>query len=201
MTYSSKLLESAVNELAKLPGVGRKTALRLALHLLKQDQGSVEMLSRSIVRMKEDIKHCSRCHNISDSDLCEICSSGKRDRKILCVVQDIRDIMAIENTGQYSGLYHVLGGILSPMEGIGPNDLNIVSLEKRIREDEIKEIILALPTTVEGDTTNYFLFRKLKDAKVLITTLARGVSIGDDIEYADEITLGRSIIHRLPYTE
>ena len=201
MTYSSKLLESAVNELAKLPGVGRKTALRLALHLLKQDQGAVEMLSRSIVRMKEDIKHCSGCHNISDSDICEICSSGKRDRKILCVVQDIRDIMAIENTGQYSGLYHVLGGILSPMEGIGPNDLNIVSLEKRIREDEIKEIILALPTTVEGDTTNYYLFRKLKDASVLITTLARGVSIGDDIEYADEITLGRSIIHRLPYTE
>lgn len=199
-TYSSKRLEEAVNEFSRLPGIGKKSALRLALHLLKQEAQNVEMFANSIVRMRNEIKYCEICHNISDLDICEICSNQKRDNSIICVVEDIRDVMAIENTGQFVGLYHILGGIISPMDGIGPKDLNIQSLVDRVKNTEVKEIILALSTTIEGDTTNFFIFKQLKDLNVELSSIARGISIGDEIEYADEITLGRSIINRLPYS-
>jgi recombination protein RecR len=192
-------LENAVNELARLPGIGRKTALRLALHLLRQDLQAVESFSQAIVVMRNEIKRCKQCHNISDNDICDICANPKRDQSITCVVQDIRDVMAIENTGQYSGVYHVLGGIISPMEGIGPEDLTIESLLEKVSEGQTKEIIFALPTTIEGDTTNYYLSKKLAGFPVLITAIARGIAIGDDIEFADEITLGRSIVNRVPF--
>jgi recombination protein RecR len=200
LNYSSKLLENAVNELARLPGIGRKTALRLALHLIRQDLQNVESFSQAILKMRNDIKRCSVCHNISDNDVCDICLNHKRDHSLVCIVQDIRDVMAIENTGQYNGVYHVLGGIISPIEGIGPEDLTIDSLIQKTAEGHIKEIILALPTTIEGDTTNFYLSRRLADFKVLITTIARGIAIGDDIEFADEITLGRSIVNRIPFS-
>lgn len=200
MNYSSILLENAVNEISKLPGIGKKTALRLALHLLKQDDQYVESLGNSLIRMKKEIKYCSVCNNLSETEICEICSSPKRNARVICVVQDIRDILAIENTGQYTGLYHVLGGIISPMDGIGPEDLNIKNLVKRTGSDETEEIIFALPTTVEGDTTNFYLYKLLNEFGVSITTIARGVSIGDDIEYTDEVTLGRSILNRQPYS-
>jgi recombination protein RecR len=200
LNYSSKLLENAVNELARLPGIGRKTALRLALHLIRQDLQNVESFSQAIMKMRNEIKRCSTCHNISDNDICDICANHKRDHSIICVVQDIRDVMAIENTGQYNGVYHVLGGIISPMDGIGPEDLTMESLILKAFEGHIKEIILALPTTIEGDTTNFYLSRRLADAAVLLSTIARGIAIGDDIEYADEITLGRSIVNRIPFT-
>lgn len=199
MNYSSKLLENAVNELARLPGIGRKTALRLALHLIRQDVQQVELFSQAILNMRNDIKRCKTCHNISDNDICDICANLKRDHSISCVVQDIRDVMAIENTGQFSGVYHVLGGIISPMDGIGPEDLTIDSLVNKVATGEIREVILALPTTVEGDTTNYYLSKRLSDYPVVLTTIARGVAIGDDIEFADEITLGRSIVNRVPF--
>lgn len=199
-TYSSKRLEEAVNELSRLPGIGKKSALRLALHLLKQETLGVEMFANSIIRMRKEIKYCEICHNISDLDICEICSNQKRDHSIICVVEDIRDVMAIENTGQFVGLYHILGGIISPMDGIGPQDLNIQSLVNRVENTEVKEIILALSTTIEGDTTNFFIFKQLKDLDIELSSIARGISIGDEIEYADEITLGRSIINRLPYS-
>lgn len=199
-TYASKRLEEAVNELSRLPGIGKKSALRLALHLLKQDAQSVEMFGNSIIRMRNEIKYCEICHNISDLDICEICANHKRDKSIICVVEDIRDVMAIENTGQFVGHYHILGGIISPMDGIGPQDLNIKSLVDRARNTEIKEIILALSTTIEGDTTNFFIFKQLKESDIELSTIARGISVGDEIEYADEITLGRSIINRLPYS-
>jgi recombination protein RecR len=200
LNYSSKLLENAVNELARLPGIGRKTALRLALHLIRQDVQSVESFSKAITSMRSDIKRCVRCHNISDSDVCDICSNPKRDQSLVCVVQDIRDVMAIENTGQYSGLYHVLGGIISPIDGVGPDDLTIESLIRKADEGIIKEVILALPTTIEGDTTNFYLSRRLAGGhSVILSTIARGIAIGDDIEYTDEITLGRSIINRIPF--
>lgn len=199
-TYASKRLEEAVNELSRLPGIGKKSALRLALHLLKQDVQSVEIFGNSIIRMRNEIKYCKICHNISDLDICEICANHKRDRSIICVVEDIRDVMAIENTGQFIGLYHILGGIISPMDGIGPQELNIQSLVDRARNTEIKEIILALSTTIEGDTTNFYISKQLKEFEIELSTIARGISIGDEIEYADEITLGRSIINRLPYT-
>lgn len=199
-TYSSKRLEEAVNEFSRLPGIGKKSALRLALHLLKQEAQNVEMFANSIVRMRNEIKYCEICHNISDLDICEICSNQKRDNSIICVVEDIRDVMAIENTGQFVGLYHILGGIISPMDGIGPKDLNIQSLVDRVKNTEVKEIILALSTTIEGDTTNFFIFKQLKDLNIELSSIARGISIGDEIEYADEITLGRSIINRLPYS-
>jgi len=198
-SYSSKLLEDAVNEFAKLPGIGRKSALRLALHLLKQQTDDVEQFGKSIIRMRNEMKQCTVCHNISDVDTCEICANPKRDRSIICVVEDIRDVMAIENTSQFVGLYHVLGGIISPMEGIGPDDLQIRSLVSRVQSGEIKEVIMALSTTIEGDTTNFYIFKKLKDTRIKITTIARGISIGDELEYADEITLGRSILNRTPY--
>lgn len=199
MVYSSKLLENAVNELSRLPGIGRKTALRLALHLLRQEPAGVEAFSQAITKMKNEIRRCSICHNISDTDLCDICANPKRDRSIVCVVQDIRDVMAIENTGQYTGVYHVLGGIISPIEGVGPEELTIELLVARTAGGAVREVIFALPTTIEGDTTNFYLSRRLKGSDVLLTTIARGVAIGDDIEYTDEITLGRSIVNRIPF--
>jgi recombination protein RecR len=198
--YSSKLLEEAVNELSRLPGIGRKSALRLALHLVKQDPLQVDNFGQSIMRMRNEILHCKLCHNISDTDICEICANPKRDQSVLCVVEDIRDVMAIENTSQFVGLYHILGGIISPMDGIGPQDLNINSLIERIAGGNIKEVVMALSTTIEGDTTNFYIYKQLKEYNIDITTIARGISIGDELEYADEITLGRSIVNRMPYS-
>ncbi len=198
-TYPSKLLENAITELSKLPGIGRKSALRLALHLLRKDVSEVEALGNAVIKMRKDICYCNECHNISDADICSICASPKRDKSILCIVETTRDVMAIENTGQMIGVYHVLGGIISPMEGIGPEDLTIENLISRVKRGEIKEIVLALPTTIEGDTTNFYIYRKLKDFTLRVTTIARGVSIGDDLEFTDEVTLGRSILNRTPY--
>jgi len=199
MLLSSKLLDDAVNEIAKLPGIGKKTALRMALHLLQQEAQEVSMLGNSIIRLVEDIKLCKSCFNISDTDICEICANPKRNKGIICVVQDIRDVIAIENTSQYNGVYHILGGIINPIEGIGPFDLNTESLVNRVKENDILEVILALPTTVEGDTTNFYLYKKLHSENVIISTIARGISIGDELEYTDQVTLGRSITDRLPY--
>ncbi len=198
-SYPSKLLEQAVNELAKLPGIGRKTALRMALHLLKRNIPEVESLGNAVIKMRNNIIYCSECRNISDQELCAICASPKRDHSIICVVEDIRDVMAIENTGQFSGVYHVLGGIISPMEGIGPMDLHIETLLTRVATGKVIEIILALPTTIEGDTTNFYLFRKLSAYNIKLTTIARGISIGDELEHTDEVTLGRSILNRTAY--
>ncbi len=201
MNYSSKLLEEAVSEFAKLPGIGNKTALRLVLHLLKQETKDVENFGTVIQKLKKEIKHCRVCHNLSDQEICHICSNPKRDKSTICVVENIRDVMSIENTQQYKGVYHVLGGIISPMDGIGPSDLTLHSLEQKVMENnsEVKELILALPTTMEGDTTNFYIFRRLKDTNLRITTIARGVSVGDDLEFADEITLGRSIVNRMDF--
>lgn len=198
--FSSYLLEDAVGELAKLPGIGKRTAMRMALHLLKQDQGHVNRLGESLMKMRDEIIFCERCHNISEKPICSICSSHKRENSVICVVEDIRDVMAIENTSQFKGLYHVLGGLISPMDGISPHDLQISSLVERIKNENITEIILALSATVEGDTTNFYIFKNLKEFEVKLSTLARGVSIGDEIEFADEVTLGRSIVQRQPYT-
>ncbi len=195
--FPSKLLENAVNEFSKLPGIGKKTALRLVLHLLKKDVDEVQRFSRSLTQLREEVKHCKICRNISDSDTCNICGNQARDHRTVCVVENIRDVMSIENTQQYKGVYHVLGGIISPMDGIGPADLEIDSLLKRIETGEIDEVIFALSTTMEGDSTNFYIFKKIKAGKVKITTLARGVSIGDEIEYTDEVTLGRSIVNRM----
>lgn len=199
MNFSSKLLENAVNEFSGLPGIGQKTALRLVLHLLNQPQSEVEKFSNSLLILKRDIRYCNECHNISDHELCQICSSVKRDKSLICVVEDTRDVMAIENTGQYQGGYHVMGGLISPMDGIGPSDLNIESLVKRVQAGGIKEVILALSATMEGDTTIFYLYKKLKDAGVSISTIARGIAFGGELEYVDEITLGRSIATRVPY--
>jgi recombination protein RecR len=199
MNFSSKLLENAVNEFSSLPGIGQKTALRLVLHLLNQPQSEVEKFSNSLLILKRDIRYCNECHNISDHEICEICSSVKRDKSLICVVEDTRDVMAIENTGQYQGGYHVMGGLISPMDGIGPSDLNIESLVKRVNEGGIKEVILALSATMEGDTTIFYLYKKLKDAGISISTIARGIAFGGELEYVDEITLGRSIATRVPY--
>lgn len=197
--YSSKLLEQAVNQLSKLPGIGRKTALRLCLHILKGDNGNARQLGESLMRLRDEVQYCKVCHNISDDQVCHICSNPKRDAGLICVVEDIRDVMAIENTSQYKGLYHVLGGIISPIEGVGPSDLNISTLLSRIQNQGIREVIMALPATIEGDTTNYYIFKKIKDSGVLVTTIARGVAVGDDLEFADEVTLGRSILNRVPF--
>lgn len=197
--YPSKLLENAVNEFSKLPGIGRKSALRLVLHLLRQDVEAVNYFGNSLIQLRNEIKYCKICHNISDFEVCQICNNQSRNRSVICVVENIRDVMSIENTQQFNGLYHVLGGIISPMDGIGPADLEIESLIKRVENGEIIEIILALSTTMEGDTTNFYIFRKLKDKEVRVTTLARGVSVGDELEYTDEITLGRSLANRVPY--
>ncbi|MBL4658670.1 MAG: recombination protein RecR [Flavobacteriales bacterium] len=199
MHFPSKLLEDAVNEFSRLPGVGKRSALRLVLHLLHQDEEQVVALGESMIKMRKEITFCKECHNISDTDRCEICNDANRDTTMVCVVEDIRDIMAIENTHQYKGVYHVLGGIISPMNGIGPDDLNIETLVSKVNEGEIKEVILALNTTLEGDTTNFFLFKKLKDANVEITTIARGIAVGDELEYVDDVTLGRSMMNRTPY--
>ena len=198
--YPSALLENAVNELSSLPGVGRKTALRLALHMLRRDVGYTEGFASALLALRRDVKYCKVCHNICDDDVCAICIDCQRDHSTICVVENIKEVMAIENTGQFRGVYHVLGGIISPMEGIGPNDLEIDSLVKRVAEGEVKEVILALSTTMEGDTTNFFLYRKLSPLGVRISVIARGVAIGDEIEYADEVTLGRSIVDRTEFT-
>lgn len=199
--YSSALLENAVNEFAKLPGIGKKTALRLVLHLLRQEEFSVENFGNAIIKLRKEIKYCHVCHNISDSDTCSLCSDPNRDDSIICVVENIKEVMVIENTHQFKGRYHVLGGVISPMDGIGPSDLEIDSLVKRVSEGGIQEIILALSATMEGDTTNFYIFRKLALYNIKISILARGVSVGDELEYTDEITLGRSIINRMPFNE
>ena len=198
-SYPSKLLETAVNEFAKLPGIGRKTALRLVLYLLRQNREEVVTFGNAMIELRSRIKFCRQCHNVSDTDICSICSDAARDHSTVCVVENIRDVMAVENTHQYKGIYHVLGGIISPMDGIGPNDLTINSLEKKAGSGNVREIILALSTTMEGDTTNYYLYKRLKAHPVAITILARGVAIGDELEYTDDVTLARSIVNRTPY--
>ena len=196
-SYPSQLLEKAVQEFAKLPGIGRKTALRLVLHLLRQEEEDVTLLADAISRMKKEVKRCKVCHNISDSEVCPICSDPRRDSSIICVVENIQDVMAVENTQQFNGLYHVLGGVISPMDGIGPADLEIDSLVERVSEGQVKEVILALSSTMEGDTTNFYIFRKLAPCHdVRISIIARGISVGDELEYTDEVTLGRSILNR-----
>jgi len=199
--FPSRLLENAVNEFAKLPGIGRKSALRLVLHLLKQDVQEVEIFGNSLIQLRSEIKHCKICHNISDTDICNICANPSRNPSLICVVENIKDVMSVENTHQFNGLYHVLGGIISPMDGIGPSDLEIESLVKKVNDGNVEEVILALSTTMEGDTTNFFIFKKLKSLNVKISTLARGVSIGDELEYTDEVTLGRSIVNRMNFED
>jgi recombination protein RecR len=199
--FPSRLLEDAVNEFASLPGVGRKTAFRLVMNLLRRDSEEVKRFGESIIRLHGEIHYCKICNNISDSEICSICSDEKRDKSVICVVENIQDVMALENTRQFRGMYHVLGGIISPINGIGPSDLKIDSLEKKISSGGVNEIIFALSTTMEGDTTNYYLYRKLSKYGITITTLARGVAIGDELEYTDEITLGRAINNRNPYQQ
>jgi recombination protein RecR len=199
--YPSVLLENAVNELAALPGVGRKTALRLALYILRRDSGYAERLSSSLLTLRRDVSYCRECHNICDTGLCGICANPGRDHSTVCVVENVKEVMAIENTAQFHGVYHVLGGIISPIDGIGPADLEINSLVERAASGAVKEVILALRTTMEGDTTNFFLYRKLEPYHITISVIARGISIGDEIEYADEITLGRSIINRVSFND
>ena len=199
MDFSSKLLEQAVNEMSQLPGIGKRTALRLVLHLLKQPESQTVALSKSLVDLKTSVKFCKNCHNISDTELCEICSNSSRQSEIVCVVEDIRDVMAIENTSQYRGLYHVLGGKISPMDGIGPSQLTIRSLVEKSREGKINEIIFALSSTLEGDTTNFYIFKQIEGLNIKTSTIARGISVGDELEYADEVTLGRSITNRIPF--
>jgi recombination protein RecR len=199
MNFSSKLLENAVNEFSRLPGIGQKTALRLVLHLLEQPEEDVSRFSDSLVRLKSEIQYCKECFNISDSGICEICASGKRDRSIICVVEDTRDVMAIENTHQYQGVYHVLGGLISPMDGVGPADLRIEQLVERLRQGSVEEIILALSATMEGDTTIFYLYKKIREFGLKVSTIARGIAFGGELEYVDEITLGRSIVTRIPY--
>ncbi len=199
MEFSSKLLERAVNEMSQLPGIGKRTALRLVLHMLKQPKEQTLALSQALQFMRTNIKFCKSCNNISDVELCEICSNPNRNDEIVCVVEDIRDVMAIENTSSFKGLYHVLGGKISPMDGIGPNDLNVESLVKKVKEGSIKELIFALSSTMEGDTTNFYIFKQIQDCNIVISTIARGISVGDELEYADEITLGRSILNRIPF--
>lgn len=199
--YPSALLENAVNEFAKLPGVGRKTALRLVLYILRQDPLLAEKLGEAIIRLRKEIKYCHVCHNISDTETCSLCSDPSRDASTVCVVENVREVMAVENTRQFRGIYHVLGGIISPMDGIGPSDLQIESLIQRVATGSVKEVILALSATMEGDTTNAYIFRHLAPYDIKISVIARGVSIGDELEYADEITLGRSIINRTLYND
>lgn len=199
MNYPSKLIEAAVAEFKKLPGIGEKTALRLILHLLKQDEDKVLNFGATISKMRQEVKECSQCHNLSDDLICDICNNKARDSSVLCVVENIRDVIAIENTGTFRGLYHVLGGIISPVNGIGPDDLNIKSLEKRIFEDDVAEIIMAISPTMEGDTTIYYISKLLQKQKVKLSTIARGVSFGGELEYTDELTLARSIASRMPY--
>jgi len=199
MNFSSKLLENAVNEVSQLPGIGKRTALRLVLHLLKQPTSQTHQLSTALTNLVDDIKLCKECHNISDVDVCEICLNPLRNLEIICVVEDVRDVMAIENTAQFKGLYHVLGGKISPIEGVGPNNLTIESLVEKVKGGTIKEIIFALSSTIEGDTTNFYIFKQLEKFKIKTSAIARGIAVGDELEYADEITLGRSIVNRIPF--
>lgn len=198
-TYSSRLLEEAVTELGRLPGIGRRTAVRLALHILKQDVSRAEFLGNALINLRRSVRYCTKCHNIADTEICMICADAKRDPSIICVVEDIRDVMAIENTSQFRGLYHVLGGIISPMEGVGPGDIQVNSLVNRVELGTVDEIILALPATTEGDTTGFYIFKRLGEKVKTISVISRGVAIGDDLEFADEITLGKSITYRVPY--
>lgn len=197
--FNSQLLDKAVGELSKLPGIGRKTALRLALHLLRRDAEEAEALGKSIIEMREKISYCSRCHNISEEETCPICSDTRRDQTMICVVENIKDVITIESTRQFNGLYHVLGGVISPLDGVAPSDIEIESLVERVKKENISEVILALSPTIEGDTTNFYIFRKLSDTPVKITMLARGVSVGNELEYTDELTLGKSIQNRIPF--
>jgi recombination protein RecR len=199
MEFSSKLLEKAVNEMAQLPGIGKRTALRLVLYLLKQPSEQTRFLSQALTTMREEIKFCSSCHNISDAEVCVICNNPKRNHKIICIVEDVRDVMAIENTNQFKGIYHVLGGKISPIEGIGPSQLTISSLVEKVKLGETDELIFALSSTMEGDTTNFYIFKQIKDFTVKTSTIARGIAVGDELEYADEVTLGRSILNRVPF--
>lgn len=201
MEFSSKLLENAVNEVSRLPGIGKRTALRLVLHLLKQPKENTSFLANALVKLRNDVKTCKNCHNISDTILCEICENPKRNKEVVCVVEDIRDVMAIESTSQYRGLYHVLGGKISPIEGIGPQNLEIESLVNKVSKGEIKELIFALSSTMEGDTTNFYIFKQIEKYDIKISTIARGISVGDELEYADEVTLGRSILNRIPFEQ
>ena len=201
MTYPSVLLANAVNEFSRLPGIGSKTAMRLVLHLLRQDVEVVDAFATSLTRLRNEVKFCKHCYNISDTDVCSICSNPRRDAATVCVVENIQDVMAIENTQQYNGVYHVLGGVISPMDGVGPSDLQIASLVERVGRGDISEVILALSPTMEGDTTNFFIFRKLAASGVKVTVIARGVAQNDELQYTDEVTLGRSIVNRMPYKQ
>lgn len=197
--YSSRLLDTAVGHFSKLPGIGRKTALRLVLHLLREEKADVDAFVEAVRAVRNDICYCRVCHNISDSEVCDICSNAQRNHRQVCVVENVRDVMAVENTRQYTGIYHVLGGVISPMDGVGPDDLNIDSLEAKVSAGEVDEVILALSTTMEGDTTNYYLYKRIAKYGVDITTIARGIAVGDELEYADEVTLGRSLVNRVPF--
>ncbi|PWA04879.1 recombination mediator RecR [Flavobacterium psychrotolerans] len=199
MEFSSKLLENAVKEMSQLPGIGKRTALRLVLHLLKQPKEQTGFLSQALTTMREEVKFCLSCHNISDNTICEICSNKSRDHSVICIVEDIRDVMAIENTGQFRGVYHVLGGKISPIDGVGPSQLNIFSLVEKVKLGGVSEIIFALSSTMEGDTTNFYIYRQIQDSNVITSSIARGISVGDELEYADEVTLGRSILQRVPF--
>ena len=199
MEFSSKLLEDAVNEVAQLPGIGRRTALRLVLYLLRQPDNQTNQLAKSLLDMRSKINFCSSCHNISDNSICEICSNENRNKSTICIVEDIRDVLAIESTATFKGIYHVLGGKISPMDGIGPNDLNIESLVLKVKTGLIKEVIFALSSTMEGDTTNFYIYKQIQDLEIKVSTIARGISVGDELEYADEVTLGRSITNRIPF--
>jgi recombination protein RecR len=199
MEFSSKLLQNAVNEVAQLPGIGRRTALRLVLHLLRQPEDQTSQLSKALTTMRSSINFCTQCHNISDKKLCEICANPNRNQQTICVVEDIRDVLAIESTASFRGVYHVLGGKISPMDGIGPSDLNIQSLVDKVNGGEAKELIFALSSTMEGDTTNFYIYKQIQNADITLSTIARGISVGDELEYADEITLGRSITNRVPF--
>lgn len=199
MEFSSKLLENAVNEMAQLPGIGKRTALRLVLHLLRQPEEQTNNLSKALTNVREEIMFCESCNNISDVAICEICTNPHRKRDVICVVEDIRDVMAIENTSTFRGLYHVLGGKISPMDGVGPHDLNIDPLVEKVKQGEIKELIFALSSTMEGDTTNFYIYKQIEDCNVITSTISRGISVGDELEYADEVTLGRSIVNRIPF--
>ncbi len=199
MDFSSKLLENAVNEMSQLPGIGKRTALRLVLHMLKQPSENIHKLADSLRSVRDEVKFCTNCHNISDVRLCEICASSRRDESLVCVVEDIRDVMAIENTSQFKGHYHVLGGKISPMDGVGPSDLTIPSLVEKVKLGVVQELIFALSSTMEGDTTNFYIYKQIEPFQIKTTTIARGISVGDELEYADEVTLGRSIINRIPF--
>lgn len=199
MELPSKLLDKAVNEISQLPGIGKRTALRLALHLLKQPEEQTQLLSNALIALREEVKYCKSCNNISDSEVCEICSNQNRDKKTICVVEDVRDVMAIESTGIFNGLYHVLGGKINPIEGIGPSQLNITSLVDKVNNGEVTEIIFALSSTMEGDTTIFYIYKQIQNSNIKTSTIARGIAVGDELEYADEVTLGRSLINRIPY--